>query len=51
MEWRGRSSPVRCRLHRRGDGGGGMAIAGIVLGWVGVGLFGVVLVAGIAAGA
>jgi hypothetical protein len=31
-----------------GEGGSGMATAGIVLGWVGVGIFGLVVLTGIA---
>ncbi|NEK60631.1 DUF4190 domain-containing protein [Geodermatophilus sabuli] len=39
------------QIRERGDAGGGMATAGIVLGWVGVGVFALVLVAGIASSA
>ena len=34
---------------QRGEGGAGMAIAGIVLGWVGIGILGLTLVVAIAA--
>jgi hypothetical protein len=40
---------ARRQIRERGDSGDGMAIAGIVLGWVGVGILGLVLVAAIAA--
>ena len=36
------------QISERGEAGGGMATAGIVLGWVGVGLFLIVLVVGVA---
>ena len=39
---------ARNQIRERGEAGGGMAIAGIVLGWVGVGLLGLLLVVGIA---
>lgn len=38
------------QIRERGEAGGGMATAGIVLGWIGVGIFAVVLVFGVAAG-
>ncbi|MBM7806553.1 hypothetical protein JOD57_002390 [Geodermatophilus bullaregiensis] len=41
---------ARSQIRERGEAGDGMAIAGIVLGWIGVGFFGLVLLAGIAAG-
>ena len=37
------------QIRERGEAGGGMATAGIVLGWIGVGFIGVAIVAGIAA--
>jgi hypothetical protein len=37
------------QIRERGEGGAGMATAGIVLGWVGVGIFGLVLLFGFAA--
>ncbi len=40
---------ARAQIRERGEGGDGMAIAGIVLGWVGTGCFALVLVAGLAA--
>ncbi|TYP81338.1 DUF4190 domain-containing protein [Blastococcus xanthinilyticus] len=36
------------QIRERGEAGDGMATAGIVLGWVGVGIFGLVLLFGIA---
>jgi hypothetical protein len=39
---------ARGQIRERGEAGDGMAIAGIVLGWVGVGFIGLALVAGIA---
>ena len=39
---------ARKQVRERGEAGGGTAIAGIVLGWVGVGLLGLLLVVGIA---
>jgi hypothetical protein len=39
---------ARNEIRRTGQGGDGMAIAGIVLGWVGVGFLGITLMAGIA---
>jgi hypothetical protein len=39
---------ARQQIRERNEAGGGMAIAGIVLGWVGVGILGLALVAGIA---
>lgn len=42
---------ARKQIRERGDGGDGMAIAGIVLGWIGVGFLVIVIVAGIAANA
>ncbi|MEX5720378.1 DUF4190 domain-containing protein [Geodermatophilus maliterrae] len=41
---------ARSRIRERGEAGDGMAIAGMVPGWIGVGFFGLVLLAGIAAG-
>jgi hypothetical protein len=38
------------QIRERGDAGGGMATAGIVLGWVGVGILAVGLVFALAAG-
>jgi Domain of unknown function (DUF4190) len=40
---------ARKQIRERGESGDGMAIAGIVLGWVGVGLLAVVLVAAVLA--
>ncbi|WP_448641680.1 DUF4190 domain-containing protein [Geodermatophilus sp. URMC 63] len=40
---------ARSQIRERGEGGDGMAIAGIVLGWIGVGVLGLALLAGIAA--
>ncbi len=40
---------ARSQIRRTGEGGGGMAIAGIVLGWIGVGVL-VIFVISIAAG-
>ncbi len=40
---------ARSQIRRSGEGGGGMAIAGIVLGWIGVGVL-TIFVIGIAAG-
>ena len=40
---------ARAQIRERGEGGDGMAIAGIVLGWIGVGILGLALFAGIAA--
>ncbi|MCZ2810956.1 DUF4190 domain-containing protein [Modestobacter sp. VKM Ac-2979] len=37
------------QIRERGENGGGMATAGIVLGWVGVGLFVIVVLFGVAA--
>lgn len=39
----------RSQIRRTGEGGGGMAIAGIVLGWIGVGLL-IIFVISLAAG-
>jgi hypothetical protein len=39
---------ARNQIRERGEGGDGMAIAGIVLGWVGVGVLGLALVAAVA---
>ena len=39
---------ARNQIRERGEGGGGMATAGIVLGWIGVGFFVLTLVVGIA---
>ena len=36
------------QIRERGEGGGGMATAGIVLGWIGVGFFVLLMVVGIA---
>jgi hypothetical protein len=38
---------ARRQIRERGESGGGMATAGIVLGWVGVGILGLLLVAGL----
>ena len=38
------------QIRERGEAGGGMATAGIVLGWIGVGILAAVLVFGLAAG-
>ena len=40
---------ARKQIRERGDSGDGMAIAGIVLGWVGVGILGIALIAAIGA--
>jgi hypothetical protein len=37
------------QIRQRGESGGGMATAGIVLGWIGVGFIGLAVVVGIAA--
>jgi hypothetical protein len=39
------------QIRERGESGSGMAMAGIVLGWVGVGIFGLVLLIGITSSA
>jgi hypothetical protein len=39
---------ARNQIRERGEAGGGMATAGIVLGWIGVGIFVVVALAGVA---
>ena len=39
---------ARSQIRERGEGGDGMAIAGIVLGWVGVGFFCLAILAGAA---
>jgi hypothetical protein len=39
---------ARKQIRERGEAGGGMATAGIVLGWVGVGVLGLAFVLGIA---
>ena len=39
---------ARKQIRERGESGDGMAIAGIVLGWVGVGIIALVLVIGLA---
>ena len=39
---------ARNQIRERGEGGAGMATAGIVLGWIGVGIFVVVVIAGFA---
>jgi hypothetical protein len=36
------------QIRQRGESGGGMATAGIVLGWIGVGILGIAILAGIA---
>lgn len=41
---------ARKQIRERGEGGDGMAVAGIVLGWVGVGVFVIVVIALIAFG-
>ena len=40
---------ARSQIRERGEAGGGMAIAGIVLGWVGVGILVLLMVVGAAA--
>lgn len=35
---------ARKQIRERGEGGAGLAVAGIVLGWVGVGLWGIFLI-------
>jgi hypothetical protein len=40
---------ARKQIRERGDAGGGMAVAGIVLGWVGVGILALFLLIGFAA--
>ena len=42
---------ARKQIRERGDSGDGMAIAGIVLGWIGVGVLVIAIVVGIAANA
>jgi hypothetical protein len=42
---------ARKQIRERGESGGGMATAGIVLGWIGVGFIVVAVVVGIAANA
>ena len=42
---------ARNQIRERGESGGGMATAGIVLGWIGVGFIGLAVVIGIAANA
>jgi hypothetical protein len=42
---------ARNQIRERNEAGGGMATAGIVLGWIGVGLFALVIVIGIAGNA
>ncbi|WP_336032373.1 DUF4190 domain-containing protein [Geodermatophilus sp. FMUSA9-8] len=39
---------ARSQIRERGESGDGMAIAGIVLGWVGVGFFALAVLAGVA---
>ncbi|TFV87987.1 DUF4190 domain-containing protein [Blastococcus sp. CT_GayMR16] len=39
---------ARNQIRERGEAGGGMATAGIVLGWIGVGFLGLAIVVGIA---
>ncbi len=41
---------ARRQIHERAEGGGGMAIAGIVLGWIGVGFLVVIFVVGFGIG-
>jgi hypothetical protein len=36
------------QIRQRGEGGGGMATAGIVLGWIGVGFLVIAIIAGVA---
>jgi hypothetical protein len=36
------------QIQQRGEAGAGMAVAGIVLGWVGIGILGLVVVVGVA---
>jgi hypothetical protein len=40
---------ARGQIRRTGEGGGGMAVAGIVLGWIGIGLL-VIFIIAVAAG-
>ena len=42
---------ARSQIRERGEGGDGMAIAGIVLGWIGVGVLGLALLAAVASSA
>ena len=35
---------ARSQIRQRGEGGSGMAVAGIVLGWVGLGILGLVII-------
>ena len=42
---------ARNQIQERGESGGGMATAGIVLGWIGVGFIGLAVVVGLAASA
>ena len=39
---------ARNQIRERGEGGAGMAMAGIVLGWIGVGILIIVIIAGVA---
>ena len=39
---------ARNQIKKRGDGGGGMALAGIILGWIGVGILVLAVVVGFA---
>jgi Domain of unknown function (DUF4190) len=40
---------ARTQIRERGESGAGMAVAGIVLGWIGVGLFGLVVLIAVGA--
>jgi hypothetical protein len=40
---------ARSQIRERGEAGGGMTIAGTLLGWVGIGILVLVLVIGVAA--
>jgi hypothetical protein len=40
---------ARNQIRERGEGGAGMAMAGIVLGWVGIGILGLLIVVGLVA--
>lgn len=40
---------ARNQIQQRGEGGAGMAMAGIVLGWVGIGILGLIVVVGLVA--
>ena len=39
---------ARSQIQQRGEGGSGMAVAGIVLGWVGIGIFALVVLSAVA---